>query len=177
MEYSTPDKSKAPAGYVPTARDDDERGGFGLLRYLLKPTGYVPVPNPLTTTHEPQKPVDPIDSLTNLRLGFDYRSKALFKTLLDDREALRHRERAELMGRISDLTAKIGAVRNLSYGMPGDRQAMDLEREKWQLEQELVNTDLRSWRDRLTLQERALQSELQYQKSKLRNGLMEDLSG
>ena len=81
------------------------------------------------------------------------------------------------MGRISDLTAKIGAVRNLSYGMPGDRQAMDLEREKWQLEQELVNTDLRSWRDRLTLQERALQSELQYQKSKLRNGLMEDLSG
>lgn len=177
MEYSPPYKPTPPAGYVRQPRERDEATEFNILHYLAKPDGYIPVPNPLTETREIKSSPDAIDALSDLRLGFAYENKTLLKRLLDDRESLREREKSEIFDRISDLAGELGALDGLSYGGAGNRQRLDLEREKWQLEQELVNADLRSWRDRLAIQERFLQSERQYQKTKLQADLLEDLTG
>jgi hypothetical protein len=167
-----------PSGYVPLNRHGDaDQEEFSLLRYLTKPAVYVPLPNPLTETRESSPEPDAIDALSDLRLGFAYDSKTLLRTLLDDRESLRQRERAEIWERITDLSAEIGAACSLAYGLAGDKQRLDLEREKSQLHQELVNADMRSWRDRLGIQERLLQSEKNYHKTKLQTDLLEDLTG
>ena len=177
MVYSPPYRASLPPGYVPLNRKSGNAIDLDLLSYLIKPASYVPLPNPLTETREAPPSPDAIDALSDLRLGFAYENKTLLKRLLDDRESLREREHAEIMYRISNLTGEIGAVGSLTYGAAGNPQRLDLEREKWQLEQELVNVDLRSWRDRLGIQERLLQSERQYQKTKLQTDLLEDLTG
>jgi len=179
MKTFPPYRAPQPAGYSPIAPryEDSSATDFSLLRYLEIPVSYAPLPNPLIASRKiPAKP-DAIDALSDLRLGFAYDSKTLLQRLLDDREDLRKREHSEIMGRITDLSMEIGAAGSLAYGMAGDKQRLDLGREKWQLEQELVNADLCSWRDRLAIQERLLQSERNYTKTKLQTDLLEDLTG
>jgi hypothetical protein len=177
MEDCPPYRPAPQSGYVPLNRHDDSEADLGLLRYLVTPPTYVPIPNPITASREVATSPDAIDALSDLRLGFAYDSKALLQNLLDDRETLRLRERSEIWERITGLSAEIGAAGSLNYGLSGDKHTLDLGREKWQLEQELVNADLRSWRDRLGIQERLLQSENQYQKTKLQTDLLGDLTG
>ena len=114
---------------------------------------------------------DLLGKLTGQKLAFDAYTLACLKQLVTERTALRDRNRQELSGRLSDISGYISLCRQLPSPSNYAR-AVQLDRQKLDLEQQIREEDLNLWRDVSELRRELILAGKQYEASQIRTELM-----
>jgi hypothetical protein len=112
-----------------------------------------------------------LKTLTGQQLKFDYFSADVLKQLLEERVAIRDRNRAAIQSRISDVSGDIYAA-YLLRAPEGDKRRQGLERTKMDLEKQLRDEDVTLWRDAVELRRELILASKKYAGSQFRQGLM-----
>ena len=173
-KYFGPYRSPERDDHNYTPVDNDSLTGM-LLRTSYRPM-YIAQPKDTSdSSPTPFGDSDPISSISDLRLNFDYQSRELLRDMVSEPEVIRGHLHKETMDRITQLSLDLSACSSMCYGQQPSRQKTELEREKWGLERELVDIDLRCWSDVSKIRERLLQTEERYAKTKLNTDLFSSL--
>lgn len=112
-----------------------------------------------------------LSKLTNQKVEFDGRSLAVLKQLVQERVALRDRNRHDILGTISDLTGYIGICYHARNPENMSRRPQ-LERTKLDLERQLREEDLNLWRDLTEIRRDLILAGKQYEATQLRAELI-----
>ncbi len=110
-------------------------------------------------------------TLTNQQLKFNYFSKDVLRQLLDERVAIRNRNRSSILGRLIDLSGEIYGA-SLLRTPDADRQKQNLEKTRMDLERQLGEEDVTLWRDSLELRKELVLADKTYSGTQFRQGLM-----
>ena len=113
---------------------------------------------------------DLLQTLTGQQLKFDYFSADVLKQMLEERVAIRDRNRSAIQGRITDVSGDIYAAYVLR-APEGDKRRQSLERTKMDLEKQLRDEDVTLWRDAVELRREFIVAARKYAGTKLRTGL------
>jgi hypothetical protein len=114
---------------------------------------------------------DLLGRLTGQKLAFDAYTLTCLKQLVTERTALRDRNRRELSGRLSDISGYISLCRQLPSPSNYAR-AVQLDRQKLDLEQQIREEDLTLWRDVSELRRELILAGKQYEAGQIRAELM-----
>jgi hypothetical protein len=89
---------------------------------------------------------DLLGQLTSRQLTFEAYSTHVLRQLLEERVAIRDRNRSSILGRISDVSGEIYGA-SLLHTPDNYKRRQGLEKTKLDLERELRETDERLWKD------------------------------
>ena len=115
---------------------------------------------------------DLVTFITGQKLRFDYLSLDTIKKLLYERETIRAKNHAGIMGEISDVSGEIGCCENLRYDPEARRRQLRLASLKSDLEHQLREEDTTLWRDTAELRRELVLAAKQYDSTRLRNDLV-----
>lgn len=110
-------------------------------------------------------------ALTSQQLKFSYFSKDVLRQLLEERVAIRNRNRSLILGRLSDVSGEIYGV-SVIRTPDADKQRQGLEKTRLDLERQLREEDVTLWRDSLELRRELILADKTYAGTKFRQGLM-----
>ena len=110
-------------------------------------------------------------TLTSQQLKFSYFSKDVLRQLLEERVAIRNRNRSSILGRLSDVSGEIYGVSVLRTP-DADKQKQNLQKTKMDLERQLCEEDVTLWRDSLELRRELILADKTYAGTQFRQGLM-----
>lgn len=114
---------------------------------------------------------DLLGKLTGQKLAFDSYTLTCLKQLVTERAALRDRNRQELSGRLSDITGYLSLCRQVPT--PDNcARAIQFDRQKLDLEQQIREEDLTLWRDVSELRRELILAGKQYEAGQIRAELM-----
>jgi hypothetical protein len=114
---------------------------------------------------------DLLGRLTGQKLAFDAYTLTCLKQLVSERAALRDRNRQELSGRLSDVTGYLSLCR-LVPTPDNCARAIQFDRQKIDLEQQIREEDLTLWRDVSELRRELILAGKQYEAGQIRAELM-----
>ena len=109
--------------------------------------------------------------LTGQQLRFNYFSKDVLRQLLEERVAIRDRNRSAIMGRLGDVSGEIYGVSH-RYTLDAEKQRQTLEKTRLDLERQLREEDVTLWRDSLELRRELILADKTYAGTQFRQGLM-----
>lgn len=128
-----------------------------------------------TSAHDaaPQTAAQPdnlVQKLTGQQLRFDYSSLDVLRQMLEERVAIRNRNRSSILGSISDVSGDIYSA-SLIKTQDGDRRRQGLEKTKLDLERELRETDERLWKDTAEIRETLVTAARKFDGTYLRSSI------
>ena len=109
--------------------------------------------------------------LTGQQLRFNYFSKDVLRQLLEERVAIRDRNRSSILGRLGDVSGEIYGVAHRCTP-EADKQKQTLEKTRLDLERQLSEEDVTLWRDSLELRRELILADKTYAGTQFRQGLM-----
>lgn len=115
---------------------------------------------------------DLVTLITGQKLRFDYLSLDTIKKLLYERERIRAKNHAGIIGELNDVSGEIGCCENLRYDPEARRRQLRLESLKSDLEHQLREEDTTLWRDTVELRRELVLAAKQYDSTRLRNDLV-----
>ena len=127
-----------------------------------------------TASDDTASPDNMLATLTGQQLRFNYFSKDVLRQLLEERVALRNRNRSSILGRLSDVSGEINGVAHL-YSSEANKQKQGLEKTRLDLERQLREEDVTLWRDSLELRRELILADKAYAGTQFRQGLMKAL--
>ncbi|MDD5677051.1 MAG: hypothetical protein PHW60_03545 [Kiritimatiellae bacterium] len=110
-------------------------------------------------------------TLTGQQLKFNYFSKDVLRQLLEERVAIRNRNRSSILGRLSDVSGEIYGV-SLLRTPDADKRKQNSEKTRLDLERQLREEDVTLWRDSLELRRELILADKTYAGTQFRQGLM-----
>ena len=110
-------------------------------------------------------------TLTSQQLKFSYFSKNVLRQLLEERVAIRNRNRSSIMGRLGDISGEIYGASMIRIP-DADKQKQNLEKTRLDLERQLREEDVTLWRDSLELRRELILADKTYAGTQFRHGLM-----
>jgi len=110
--------------------------------------------------------------LTGQQLKFNYLSKDVLRQLLEERVAIRDRNRSSILGRLSDVSGEIYGISHLC-SPEAEKQKQGLEKTRIDLERQLREEDVTLWRDSLELRRELILADKTYAGSRFRQALMQ----
>jgi len=110
-------------------------------------------------------------TLTGQQLKFSYFSKDVLRQLLEERVAIRNRNRSSILGRLSDVSGEIYGA-SVIRTPDADKQKQNLQKTKMDLERQLCEEDVTLWRDSLELRRELILADKTYAGTQFRQGLM-----
>ena len=108
-------------------------------------------------------------TLTGQQLKFNYFSKDVLRQLLEERVAIRDRNRSSILGRLSDVS---GEIYGASVIPDADKRKQNSEKTRLDLERQLREEDITLWRDSLELRRELILADKTYAGTQFRQGLM-----
>jgi hypothetical protein len=111
-----------------------------------------------------------LTQLTGQQLKFDYFSEDVLKKLLQERAALRDRNRSAILGRLTDISGDIYAAYQLK-SPDWIKQKQGLERTRLDLEKQLRDEDVTLWRDTIELRRELILAARKYAGTRMRTEL------
>lgn len=111
-----------------------------------------------------------LQKLTGQQLKFDYFSLDVLKQLLEERVAIRDRNRSSILSRISDVSGDIYCAYLLKTPDSYKRR-QNLEKTRVELDRQLREEDVTLWRDLIELRRELVLADRTYQSGQLRTGL------
>lgn len=110
-------------------------------------------------------------TLTSQQLKFSYFSKDVLRQLLEERVAIRNRNRSSILGRLIDVSGEIYGA-SVIRTPDADKQKQNLVKTRLDLERQLREEDVTLWRDSLELRRELILADKTYAGTKFRQGLM-----
>lgn len=117
---------------------------------------------------------DMLTSLTNQQLKFNYFSKDVLRQLLEERVAIRDKNRSSILGAITAVSGEAYGA-SLIRTPDSQRQRQTLEKTKMDLERQLREEDVTLWRDSLELRRELILADKAYAGTQFRQGLMSSI--
>lgn len=103
----------------------------------------------------PEQEKSLIQRLIGQQLKFDGLAQTVLRQLLEERVAIRDRNRSSILGRIADVSGEIYSA-FLARTPDSDRRKQGLEKTKLDLERDLRETDERLWADTSEIREKLI---------------------
>lgn len=121
-------------------------------------------------TYAPASGDDLLGQLTRRQLTFESYSADVLRQLLEERVAIRDRNRSSILGAITDVSGEIYRALVL-HTADSDKRKQGLEKTKLDLERELRETDERLWKDTAEVREKLIAGARRVDGSYLRSNL------
>ena len=112
-----------------------------------------------------------LQKLTGQQLKFDYFSVDVLRQLLEERVAIRDRNRSSILGRLTDVSGDIYCASQL-HTPDSEKRKQGLEKTKLDLERELRETDERLWKDTAEVRERLIIAARKHDSTQLRSEMV-----
>lgn len=116
-------------------------------------------------------PDNMLATLNGQQLKFNYFSKDVLRQLLEERVAIRDRNRSSILSRLSDVSGEIYGL-SLLRTPDTEKQKQSLEKTRMDLERQLGEEDVTLWRDSLELRRELILADKTYAGTQFRQGLM-----
>ena len=112
-----------------------------------------------------------LQRLTDQQLRFNYFSADVLRQLLEERVAIRNRNRSSILSRLSDVSGEIYGA-SMLQSPEAEKQRQGLEKTRMDLERQLREEDVTLWRDSLEARRELILADKTFSGSKFRQGLM-----
>jgi hypothetical protein len=113
---------------------------------------------------------DLLGTLTGRQLTFESFSADVLRQLLEERVAIRDRNRSSILGRITDVSGDIYGA-SLLHTPDSDKRKQGLEKVRLDLERDLRETDERLWKDTAEIREKLVAAARRFDGTYLRSSL------
>lgn len=123
-----------------------------------------------TSAYAPAGGDDLLGQLTRRQLTFESYSTDVLRQLLEERVAIRDRNRSSILGRITDVSGEIYGA-SLLHTPDSYKRRQTLEKTKLDLERELRETDERLWKDTAEIREKLISAARHFDGTYLRSSL------
>jgi hypothetical protein len=129
----------------------------------------------LPALREQEKPEDLLATLNRDKLKFDSLSWEIIRQMVEERVHLRDKHRKDIMGLITDVSGDVSCCYNLKT--PDSlRQKAALEKTMLDLDRQAREEDLALWKDLTDLRKELLVNQRQYQSTRMRQDLVNNIS-